>query len=742
MRDRSVVVVCLAALAIASGGPAAAQDERLTLDWVFSDEGKSAAAVPRHAWIDSGLLVLYDEREPKPQRTLESFDPESGERRALVDPAKALSGLTALLEPEKPIEELGWPNALDPRGRWAAYEKQDDVVVLDLESSDVAAVGRSGAVEKSARFSPDGRSLALVRDNDLYLWDLEARAERRLTTDGSATLLNGTLSWVYWEEIFNRNDEGYWWSPDSKAIAYLQTDESGVALMSFVDFEPYVPRVIEQRYPKAGEANPRVRAGVLDLESGKTTWIDLGVYPYEYLVRVQWLPDGKRLAVQTLDRQQTRLDLFVADAATGEVTHVLRETDEAWINLHDDLHFLADGRRFVWLSERDGYAHLYLYDIDGKLVRQITKGDWALSVSGASSRLGRAVALLDERHDWIYFTALEASSIEDQLYRIHLDGSELERLTPERGTHAVVFRPDGKCYADAFSAVDRLPSLAVHRPGGEPVSTVAEPRRELVEPLDLLPRELFTIPAADGFAMPAMILKPATFDPGRRYPVVIYVYGGPSSPTVADAWGGRARDYFEHILAHQGFIVLRVDNRSATAKSKTLENRILYEGCGATELADLLDAVKWLKSQPYVDPERVGIWGWSGGGSFTMLAMTASTEFKAGVAVAGVSDWRYYDTKFAEAFMKRPQDNPEGYDKTSHALRAKELHGRLLLVHGTYDDNVHPQNAWRFADELIEAGITFDMMVYPMRKHGIEDDAAQKHLYATMLEFWNRNLRM
>jgi dipeptidyl-peptidase-4 len=241
--------------------------------------------------------------------------------------------------------------------------------------------------------------------------------------------------------------------------------------------------------------------------------------------------------------------------------------------------------------------------------------------------------------------------------------------------------------------------------------------------------------------MPAMILKPPGFDPSLRYPVVIYVYGGRSAPTVANAWGGRARDYFEQILAHQGYVVLRVDNRSATAQSKELENRILYQAYGESELADLLDAVKWLKSQPFVDPQRVGIWGWSGGGSFTLLAMTASKEFKAGVAVAAVSDWRYYDTKYTEAVMKRPQDNPAGYEKTSSAARAKELHGRLLLVHGTSDDNVHPQNTWRFADELIEAGITFDMMIYPTRDHRIADDAAQKHLFATMLEFWNRNLK-
>jgi dipeptidyl-peptidase-4 len=585
MRDRFVSVWWIVTLAAMISLSAWAEDERLTIEWILSDEGKSAASVPDYAWLDTGKALLYDKHPPKEERTIESFDPASGKRKTLVDPQKAMKSLTELVELEEPLEELGWTKVLDPQGHWAAYEHEEELFLLDLEASEFIRVGNGGGEETSARFSPDGSSMAFVRDNDLYLWDLETREEKRLTTDGSDTLLNGTVSWVYWEEIFGRNDQGYWWSPDSKAIAYLQTDESGVGLMSYVDFKPNVPRVIHQRYPKTGEANPRVRAGVLDLDSGKTTWIDLGVYPYEYLARVKWLPDGKRLAVGTLDRQQTTLDLFLVDAATGKANHVLRETDEGWINLHDDLYFLEDEDRFVWASERDGYAHLYLYDLDGKLVHQITRGEWAIRASGGVFWTRRAVSHIDEKDDWIYFTALEKSSIEKQLYRIRLNGSGMERMTREDGTHRILFRPDGSYYFDAHSAIDQLPSLSIHRPDGERLYTVTQPRPELLERFDLLPRELFTVATADGFQMPAMMLKPRGFEPQKKYPVVLYVYGGPSAPTVSDSWGGGAGDYYEQILANEGYVVLHVDNRSATAQSKQLENRILHEGYGIVHLA-------------------------------------------------------------------------------------------------------------------------------------------------------------
>ena len=736
-----LLLFALPSVTAAPGSSSQALSAALTLDWIWSDEGKSAAKIPDHAWLETGRVILYDKgRLPPRERTLESFDPVTGTRQNLVDPARALASLSSVLGTSEPPAELGWPDALDPQGRWAAYEKDDAVVLLDLGASEFTRLGRAPAREKSPRFSPDGKKLAFVRDNELHLFDLETRRERRLTEGGSATLLNGTLSWVYWEEVFGRVDLGYWWSPDSSAIAYLQTDESGVGLVRFVDFEPSVPRVIEQRYPKTGEANPRVRAGIVGLEGGKTTWIDLGANPYEYLVRVQWLPDGRQLAVQTLDRPQTSLDLFLAEADTGKVRHLMREKDEGWVNVHDDLRFLRGEPQFLWTSERDGYSHFYLHGMDGSVVRQVTRGPWATRSSANVSWHRQAAAHVDEASGLLYFTALEKSPVEIHLYCVRLDGTGMERITKEDGTHRIQFSPDGRYYLDAHSASDRLPALTLHRADGSPVHTVSKPRPEPLERFALQRWELFTIPAGDGFPLPAELLRPRGMKAGQRYPVILYVYGGPSAPTVSQAWGGGARDYFEQVLVNEGFAVLRVDNRASTGQSKKLENLILRDGSGATELRDLLDAVRWLKAQSWVDPERVGIWGWSGGGSYTLLAMTSSKEFRAGISVAPVTDWRYYDSKWAEAYMKRPQDNPEGYERTSHARRAKDLHGRLLLVHGTYDDNVHPQNTWRFVDELVKAGIGLDMMIYPMRKHDIKDDAAQKHLYRTMLDFWHRNL--
>jgi dipeptidyl-peptidase-4 len=732
-------LIAIAILLFAS--QAGAQDERLSLEWIFSEEGKTAMSVPEHAWLDNGLLMIYDKRAPKAARTIESFNPANGRRRPVVNAEKAIAAMTALLEPEEPLEELGWPASFDPTGRWAVYEASDDILLLDLRSSEVKAVAATDAEEKSARFSPDGRWLAFVRDNDLYAWDFREQTEKRLTTGGTDTLLNGTVSWVYWEELLGRVDQGYSWSPDSTSIAYLQTDDSGVGVMHYVDFEPNLPRLIKQRHPKPGEANPRVRAGVVGLDDASTTWIDLGSYPYEYLARINWLPDSQRVAVQTLDRPQTTLDLFIADAASGKARHVMRETDPGWVNVHDNLHFLADGN-MIWSSERDGYAHLYRFDANGKLVNRITEGDWALRASGGPAGLNRSVASVSDDQQYIWFTSLEKTSTERHLYRINIDGNGMERVTTSDGTHQVWFRPDGKYYLDASSGINRPPSLTVHRTDGELLATISPSASEVPQRFELLQWEMTSVAARDGFSMPALLLKPRFFDEQKKYPAVIYVYGGPSAPRVVNAWDSNARNLYHRLLAEQDVVIFYLDNRSAAGRSKTDANKILRQLYGQVELDDLLDGVEWLKSRPFIDTDRVGIWGWSGGGIMTLQAMTSSEEFAAGAAVAPVSDWRYYDTIYTERYMKRPQDNEAGYDATSHAKRAADLHGRLLLVHGTYDDNVHPQNSWSFANELIEAGITLDMMIYPMRKHSIEDEAAQLHLYKTMLEFWQRNLEL
>lgn len=715
------------------------EKEQIKPEWIYSDECEEISAIAEYVWLKEGTALLYDSRKDEDVRTIEKLNPKSGKRRAALDMEKAVESLKDFLGEENTPTILEWPEEFDKLGHLALYIFEGDIYLLELGQARFRRVTETEEEEKCVRFSPDGKKISFVRCNDLYVYDIEGQSEKSITSDGSETILNGTLSWIYWEEIFGRQDIGYWWSENSKYIAYLKTDESPVSVMHFVDFKPYSPGVIKQRYPKAGGTNPIVGLYIADVNDAKTGRLDRSEIAYEYIVRVRWLRDNKRISVQTLNRNQTKLDLYFVDCITAQPTHILTETDPGWMDISDDLHFLEDGRHFIWASQRDGYRHLYRYTMEGKLVNQITKGDWTLCSCGSSaSWVLKSVAAIDEENQWIYFASLKESSIERHLYRVKFDGTGMQRLSKEAGTHKVSFSADGKYYFDAYSNILTLPRLSLHKNNGKLLSVLAEPRPELLERFDIQFPELITVPAEDGFAMPASLLKPKDFDAQKKYPVIINVYGGPAAPIVSNEW--KSSIYADQILLDKGYLVFRVDNRSATGISKKLTNLIVKQMWAECELNDLLAAVKWLKSRVYVDPGRIGIYGWSGGGSFTLLAVTHSKEFKAAIAGAPVTDWRYYNAKWAEAGMKRPQDNPEGYEKTSLVKRAKDLHGRLLIIHGTYDDNVHPQNTWSFVNELVDAGKMFELMVYPMRKHGFSDKPAKIHLLKTMLDFWTRNL--
>jgi dipeptidyl-peptidase-4 len=349
----------------------------------------------------------------------------------------------------------------------------------------------------------------------------------------------------------------------------------------------------------------------------------------------------------------------------------------------------------------------------------------------------QAIVGVDEKNGWIYFTALEQSSIERHLYRIRPDGSGFTRISKEPGTHRISMSPNAQYFLDRYSDVRTLPALRLHASDGAMRQTVAAARPELLEPYDVQFPELFTIPADDGFAMPAEVMKPKDFRADGKYPVVMFIYGGPAAPQVTNAWQGDV--LWNQLLLDAGYVVVKVDNRSATGINKDLENTVLKH-LGEAETPDLVAAARWLKKQSWVDPARVGVWGWSYGGYMTLNLMTRSQEFKAGIAVASGADWRYYDSKWTEAAMRTPQENPAGYESTSLIPLAKQLHGRLLIVFGTYDDNVHPYNELAFVDALVAAQKRFDMMAYPMRKHGIADEAATLHLYRLMLDFWKANL--
>lgn len=720
-------------------GLAVAQESKpLTVDWMYGTEAAQVASVPAFRWLANGTCVVYDRRKPAEQRTLEALDPATGARTPLLDATKALSSLKQAMGEHTP-RSLPFPDDIEGTGQRAIYLFDKDIFILEISSGTFARVTRTNEEEKSVALSPDGNKISFVRANDLYVYDIPGQKEIRLTSDGSDSLLNGTLSWVYWEEVYGRHDTGYWWSPDSRAIAFFRTDEAGVSLQHYVDVAPWTPRVISQRYPKVGQKNPSVRLGIAELDNGNVTWMNLQGHPYEYIVRAQWLPDGKRLSLQTLNRAQTELELFFADRATGSVVPILKEADPAWINVLDDLVFLKDGKRFLWGSERDGYEHLYLYRMDGKLLNKVTDGPWAVCTAGGEvAWLKGGIVAVDEEDAMVYFTALEKSSVERHLYGVRFDGKRFRRITREDGTHSITFSPDARYYIDRYSNRSTLPSLRLFDQAGKERALLAGPRPELIADFGLEYPSLFTIPARDGFLLPAQILKPAQMVPGKKYPVIFYVYGGPSAPVVSDAW--QREIFWENLLLQNGYLVARCDPRSATGISKSLEKTVARRLMGEGELNDLVDAARWIKAQPYVDSARVGIWGWSGGGSFTMLGMTRSTEFKAGIAVAGVSDFRFYDTKWAELVMKTEETNKEGLEQNSLLRYAKDLHGKLLLVHGTYDDNVHIQNSFVFADSLIKANKRFEMMIYPMRMHGISDRPARIHLYSTMLDFWKRNL--
>ena len=724
----------IAGTVLLSALPALARSSpEISVAWANSDDGEAVGKLPQTFWTSDDAVLLLDERVPAARRKLERVEASTGQRRAATDAAAAAAALKTLAGDAAP-ETLPWPDSFDRAGRLALYVIDGDLYLLDLSAARFDRLTRTPEKESVARLSPDGRRVAFVRGNDLWVYDLASKKETRLTSDGSATVLNGALSWVYWEEIFNHDEAGYWWSDDSQAIAFLRTDETGIDEVGFQRFSPAVPEVVTQRYPKAGNRNPEVRVGIADLASGTTAWMSQAAY--EYVLGVLWRPDSRAVLVQSTDRPQTRLDLWRVDRDGGRTTLVLTETDEAWVN-QKEVRYAGDGDLIV-SSERDGHTHLYRYDGDGRLLNAVTRGAW--SVRGPYGFYGAPLesTWIDPKGQWVFFTARQKPEGERQLYRVRLDGTGMQRITKEDGTHAITMSPDRRFYLDAYSSTNEPPSLSLHAADGRGVAVLSGPRTDLIAGFGFQKAEIFSVPAVDGFPLPARLLRPREFDAAKRYPAIVYIYGGPGAPTVNDAWdysfAGNA--LFDQVLAARGYVVFSVDPRSATGQSKTLENTILRKMQTDNVLDDVVAGVKWLKAQPFVDPARVGVWGWSGGGTDTLLVMTRSQEFEAGIAVAPVTDWHFYDTKFTETYMKTPQDNPEGYALFSLVPRARDLHGRLLLVFGSGDDNVHPQNEWSFIDELVRADKPFDLMVYPMRKHSIEDRPARIHLFEKMLEFW------
>jgi dipeptidyl-peptidase 4 len=613
----------------------------------------------------------------------------------------------------------------DPKFAASLYTHENDLYLATLDGDSVTRLTESAGGKELVTFSPDGRHLAFVRGNNLHLVDVADAKERAVTDDGGAHVRNGKASWVYFEELLDRKWQAYWWSKDSKRVAFLRSDESAMPRFSVVDNVPLAQNVEVTAYPKAGQANPLVRLGVASVNGGPVRWVDLSGYPAKdtLIVRAGFTPDGQTLWFYAQDRTQTWLDVCTTPAEGGAVKRLFRDTTKAWVDDPGEPLFLADGS-FLLPSERTGWRHLYHFDKDGKLRKQVTQGEWE----------ARPPYKLDEAGGWVYFLGTKDCHVANNLYRAKLDGSGLSRLTDVFGDHTVSVSPKGNYFLDTWSSTTEPTRVRLCRADGTAARTIDTNPVYEREEYRTGKFEMVKIKTPDGFELEASVLKPPGFDPNRRYPVWFMTYGGPHAPTVRDTWnGGRARD---EMLAQMGFVVFRADPRSASGKG-ACSTWTAYQKLGVQELADIDTAIEWLTKQPGVDAKRIGMSGGSYGGFMTAFAMTRGKRFAAGIASAPVTDWSLYDSIYTERYMRTPAENKDGYEQTSVVKAAKNLHGKLLLIHGLMDDNVHAQNSVQLIDALQKAGKEFEVMLYPRSRHSIRE----LHYQKLTVNFMRRVLR-
>lgn len=618
------------------------------------------------------------------------------------------------------------------------YNTRGDYWVLNLASKELKQV--DGDVPASslmfAKFSPDAKQVAYVHKNDLYLHDMTDDSIDRLTDTGTPTKINGTFDWAYEEEFAIR--DGFRFSPDGKRIAFWEIDASEIEQFPLVDnTSTLYPKIQYIPYPKVGTTNPAARIGVIDLASRDTTWIPIpGDERDNYLPRMEWV-DEIRLVIQQLNRLQNRLTIYVADVITAQADVVLNEQDDAWIDVQDTLHWLADHSQLAWLSERDGWRHIYLVAIDGQAIKPVTSGDFdVIEILG-----------IDDSDQWIYFYASPSNATQSYLYRVRFDGTDFQRVTPESktGTHRYVLSPDRKKAIVTSSQFASPPTIEVVRLGDHSTEFIAEANsklRDLIESAKLPPSEFFRVDIGDGVQLDAWCILPPDLDPSRKYPLVVYVYGEPAGQTVLDQWGGD-RMLWHHMLAQQGYVVMSFDNRGTPAPRGRDWRKSVYRQIGILASADQAAAVKSvLKERPYLDPDRVGVWGWSGGGSMTLNALFRYPDiYASGVSLAPVPNQLYYDTIYQERYMGLPSENEEGYRLGSPITYADQLKGELLLIHGTGDDNCHYQTSELLINELIKHNKPFAMFAYPNRSHAIrEGENTTRHLFQLITNHFLRTL--
>ncbi|MBD9370593.1 S9 family peptidase [Xanthomonas sp. XNM01] len=723
--------------------------EKLTLEAITGSAPLSGPTLmkPQVAPDGSRVTFLRGKDDDRNRLDLWEYDVASGQTRLLADSSVVLPGTETLSDEEKArrerqriaaysgIVEYQWA----PDARTLLFPLGGELYLYQLDAPAGQAVRKltsGGGFATDPKVSPKGGYVSFIRARDLWVIDLASGREIRLTGDGSNTIGNGVAEFVADEEMDRHT--GYWWAPDDSAIAFARIDESPVPVQQ--RYEMYADRteVIEQRYPAAGDRNVLVRLGTIAPKANaKPRWIDLGKETDIYLARVDWR-DPQRLTFQRQSRDQKRLELIETTLADGRQRVLASETSPTWVPLHHHLRFLKDGR-FVWGSERSGFQHLYLASEDGATLSPLTAGEWMVD-----ELLG-----VDEAAGLVWFSGTKDSALEKHVYRVPLAGGAVEKLSQAPGMHAASFARNASVYVDSWSNPTTPPQIELRRNDGALLSTLlrndlADPQHPYARYRDAQrPVEFGTLTAADGRTpLHYSLIKPEGFDPSRKYPVVVYVYSGPAAQTVTRAWPGRADALFNQYLAQQGYVVFSLDNRGTPRRGRNFVGA-LYGVQGTVEVDDQLKGVEWLKAQSWVDPQRIGVHGWSNGGYMTLMLLARTKAYACGAAGAPVSDWALYDTHYTERYMNLPDANPDGYRDARVLTHVDGLVGpdapKLLLIHGMADDNVLFTNATAVMSALQQRGQAFELMTYPGAKHGLSGRDAL-HRYRLSEDFFARCL--
>jgi dipeptidyl-peptidase-4 len=635
--------------------------------------------------------------------------------------------------PDDSVKNAAWQNRRVSSQSYQWFPNNKDL--LASEDGDLFIVHadgkreeitKTGANEEDPKLSPDGKCVLYRSKSNLYSIDLATRQIHQLTNDGTATLLNGELDWVYPEEL--EIHTATWWSPDSKRVAYLQFDVSRE--FSYPQLDLLGERAVAepQRYPQAGTPNAHVRLGVVSADSDVTKWMEIGDTSDALLARVAWLPDSSQVAVERMNRVQSELALWFCDASSGTARVVLHEQSKTWINIADNLFLLKSRPEFLWTSElASGFRHIYRYSDKGEMLQQLTSGNWEV----------RSIAAVDEARQRVLFTSSEQGPLENQLYAIGFDGGARSRLTKEDGVHGIRANSDGSYYVDAFSNSRRPPETVLRNSAGEQLAVLVPTDRKALDTYQFPPAEIVEVKAEDGTVLYGRLIKPSNFRVGVKYPLIVYVYGGPGVQEIHNQW--QPLDW-QQVLADRGYLVWQLENRGSTGRGHAFEAPI-YRELGRQEVADQRLGVEYLLGKGFVDRERIGITGWSYGGYMTIHCMLLAPDiFKVGVAGAPVNDWRNYDTIYTERYMDTPANNPARYDSASNVPNAAKLIGRLLIVHNFEDDNVLFQNTMQMANALEKANKRFVMQIYPQKTHGVSG-ALRKPLYEEMTAFFDEHLK-